>query len=185
VLRDQVAAYDKRIAAVTADHPDAPIFSSLPGAGAALTPRLIAAFGTDRRQWRDAQDLQRFSGIAPILVRSGNCSRVAIRRACPKFVRQTFHEFAAHSIRFCSWAKLLYEHHLKGDKRNHHPAVRAVAFQWIRIAYRCWLNREPYDERIFLAAQRRRNSPFAGKPAADAGIEFQNHAGFQKLAAKA
>jgi transposase len=185
VLRDQVAAYDKRIAAVTADHPDAPIFSSLPGAGAALTPRLIAAFGTDRKQWRDAADLQRFSGIAPVLVRSGNCSRVAMRRACPKFVRQTFHEFAAHSLPFCPWAKLLYEHHLQGDKKNHHRAVRAVAFQWIRIAYHCWVDREPYDERIFLAAQRRRNSPFAGKLAAEAGIEFQNHAGFHKLAAKA
>ena len=185
VLRDQVAAYDQRIAAVTADHPDAPIFRSLPGAGDALVPRLIAAFGTDRKQWRSAADLQRFSGIAPILVRSGNCSRVAIRRACPKFVRQTFHEFAAHSIRFCPWAKLLYEHHLKGDKKNHHPAVRVVAFQWIRIAYRCWVNREPYDERIFSAAQHRRNSPFTGKNAADAGIEFQNHAGFQKLTRKA
>ena len=184
VLRDQIAAYDQRIAAVTADHPDAPIFRSLPGAGAALVPRLIAAFGTDRKQWRDAADLQRFSGIAPVLVRSGNSSRVAIRRACPKFVRQTFHEFAAHSIRFCPWAKLLYEHHLKGDKKNHHRAVRVVAFHWIRIAYRCWVNREPYDERIFLAAQRRRNSPLAGNNAADAGIAFQNHAGFQKLTAK-
>jgi transposase len=184
VLREQIAAYDKRIAAVAADHPDAPIFSSLPGAGAALTPRLIAAFGTDRKQWSSAADLQRFSGIAPILVRSGNCSRVAMRHACPKFVRQTFHEFAAHSLRFCPWAKLLYEHHLKGDKRNHHPAVRGVAFQWIRIVYRCWVNREPYDERIFLAAQRRRNSPFAAKDAARGGIEFQNQAGFQKLTAK-
>jgi transposase len=185
VLRDQVTAYDQRIAAVTSDHPDAPIFRSLPGAGAALVPRLIAVFGTDRQQWRDAADLQRFSGIAPILVRSGNCSRVAMRRACPKFVRQTFHEFAAHSIRFCPWAKLLYEHRLKGDKKNHHSAVRVVAFQWIRIAYRCWVNREPYDERIFLAAQHRRNSPFPGQNAAQAGIEFQNHAGFQKLTAKA
>lgn len=185
VLRDHVAADDKRIGALTADHPDAPIFSSLPGAGAALVPRLIAALGTDRKQWRDAADLQRFSGIAPVLVRSGNSSHVAMRRACPKFVRQTFHEFAAHSIRFCPWAKLLYEHHLKGDKRNHHRAVRAVAFQWIRIIFRCWVNHEPYDERIFLAAQRRRNSPFAGNAVAEAGIGFHPVAGFSKLVAKA
>jgi transposase len=185
VLRGQIADYDKRIAALSADHPDAPIFNSLPGAGAALVPRLIAAFGTDRNQWQNASDLQRFSGIAPILVRSGNCSRVAMRRACPKFVRQTFHEFAGHSIRFCAWAKLLYEHHLKGNKRNHHRAVRAVAFQWIRIVFRCWVNREPYDERIFLAAQQLRNSPFQRKLAGDAEIAFQTQAGFQRLTAKA
>lgn len=184
VLREQIASYDKRIAAVTADHPDAPIFHSLPGAGAALAPRLIAAFGTDRTRWRDASDLQRFSGIAPVFISSGNCERVAMRRACPKFVRQTFHEFAAHSLAFCPWAKLLYEHHLKGDKKNHHRAVRAVAFQWIRISYRCWMNREPYNERIFLAAQARRNSPFAGKHALAAGLEFQSQAGFQKLSSK-
>jgi transposase len=184
VLREQISAYDKRIAAVCADHPDAPIFNSLPGAGAALVPRLIAALGADRSRWRGAADLQRFSGIAPVLVRSGNCSRVVMRRACPKFVRQTFHEFAGHSIRFCAWAKLLYEHHLKGDTRNHHRAVRAVAFQWIRIVFRCWVNREPYDERIFLAAQRRRNSPFHRKLAADAEIAFQTQAGFQRLTAK-
>jgi len=185
VLRDQIAAYDKRIAAVTADHPDAPIFRSFPGAGVALVPRLIAAFGSDRKQWRNADDLQRFSGISPILVASGNTRRVAMRRACPKFVRQTFHEFAAHSIRFCPWAKLLYEHHLKGNKKRHHSAVRAVAFQWIRIAYRCWVNHQPYDERIFLAAQSRRNSPFSRENAAHTGIQFLNKAGFQKLTTKA
>jgi transposase len=183
-LRDQIAACDKRIAAVTAEHPDAPIFQSFPGAGVALVPRLIAAFGTDRNQWRRAADLQRFSGIAPILVRSGNSSRVAMRRACPKFLRQTFHEFAAHSIRFCPWAKLLYEHHLRPDKKNHHAAVRVVAFQWIRIAFRCWVNREPYDERIFLAAQTRRNSPFAGNAASELGIEVQTQTGMKKLTAK-
>jgi transposase len=182
VVQAQIAACEKRIATVTADHPDARIFQSLPGAGAALVPRLIAAFGTRRDQWRSAADLQRFSGIAPVLVRSGNSSRVSIRRACPKFVRQTFHEFAAQSIRFCDWAKLLYEHHLKGDKRNHHRAVRAVAFQWIRIAYRCWVNHEPYDERIFLAAQHRRNSLTAGHSAA--AIEFQPEAGFHKITAR-
>jgi transposase len=184
ILRERLAGYDKRIAVVTADHPDAPIFASFPGAGAALVPRLIAAFGTQRDRWRSAADLQRFSGIAPVLIRSGNSSRVAMRRACPKFVRQTFHEFAAHSVRFCPWAKLLYEHHLKGDKRNHHRAVRAVAFQWIRIAFRCWHNHEPYQERVFLAAQHRRNSPFISKPGADSGLTFQLQAGFQKLTTK-
>jgi transposase len=182
VLRAEIGDYDKRLAAVTADHPDAPIFQSLPGAGDVLVPRLIAAFGTNRDRWRSAAELQRFSGIAPILVSSGNCSRISFRRACPKFVRQTFHEFAAQSIRYCDWAKLLYEHHTKGDHRNHHRAVRAVAFQWIRIVYRCWANHEPYVERVFLEAQRRRNSPLTSK--ADNAVKFQRQAGFHKIVAK-
>src|SRR5215467_7542612 len=47
-LRGNIAAFDTRIAELVAAHPDRAIFASLPGAGAALVPRLIAAFGTRR-----------------------------------------------------------------------------------------------------------------------------------------
>lgn len=184
VLREQIAAFDKRIAAVTAEHPDAPIFASFPGAGAVTVPRLIAAFGTDREAWPSAADLKRFSGIAPVHISSGKSSYVGIRRACPKFVRQTFHEFAGQSIPFSEWAKLYYRHHLKDDKSRHHLAVRALAFQWIRILYRCWKDRLPYDERIFLEAQRRRNSPLSGKLDASKSLAWGSQAGFQKLATR-
>jgi hypothetical protein len=36
-----------------------------------------------------------------------------MRRACPKFLRQTFHEFAAQSIPTSTWAKAYYQHHLQ------------------------------------------------------------------------
>jgi hypothetical protein len=48
VLRQAIAEHDKRIAGLAASHPDYGIFSSLPGAGPAMVPRLIAAFGTQR-----------------------------------------------------------------------------------------------------------------------------------------
>ena len=181
VLQEQITVYEKRIAAVTADHPDAPIFASFPGAGAATVPRLIAAFGTRRDAWLNAQELQQLSGIAPVSIRSGKSSYVGIRRACAKFLRQTFHEFAGQSIPFCEWAKLYYQHHLRGDKANHHPAVRALAFRWIRILYRCWKDRQPYDERIFLAAQCRHNSLFSGKLGLSTPLISVSQAGFKKL----
>ena len=37
--------------------------------------------------------------------------------------------------------------------------MRALAFKWIRILYRCWQARTPYDELIYLGALRRRGSP--------------------------
>ena len=93
--------YDTTIAQAVSEHEDAAIFESLPGAGAALVPRLIVAFGSDRSRYQSAQELQNQSGIAPITKQSGKSQSVQSRRACPKFLKQTFHEFADHSRRWC------------------------------------------------------------------------------------
>jgi hypothetical protein len=37
-------------------------------------------------------------------------------------------------------------------------AVRALACKWIRILYRCWQERTPYDEAIYLQALHRRGA---------------------------
>ena len=36
--------------------------------------------------------------------------------------------------------------------------MRALAFKWIRILYRCWQERTPYDESAYLQALNRRGS---------------------------
>src|SRR6185503_19612646 len=58
--------YDHRIEEVFADHPEAHLFSNLPGGGAAMAPRLLAAFGTDRDRYPEATNLQSFCGVAPV-----------------------------------------------------------------------------------------------------------------------
>jgi transposase len=93
-LRDDIAKLDQRIAQLVADHPEAPLFDSLPGAGKALVPRLIVAFGTRRERYESAYQMQCYSGIAPVRVASGKTQTIHFRRACPKFLRQTFHEYA-------------------------------------------------------------------------------------------
>jgi len=103
-LRQEVAGLEKRIRTLTEEHPDAPIFASFPGAGPATVPRLIAAFGTCRDAYANASDVQRISGVAPVNITSGNAKSTPMRRACPKFLRQTFHEFAGQSIPYSTWA---------------------------------------------------------------------------------
>ena len=51
-----------------AQHPD--LMESLPGAGEALAPRPVTAFGSARSRYDSAQDLQKFSG-APVTEQSG------------------------------------------------------------------------------------------------------------------
>ncbi|MBN2703083.1 MAG: hypothetical protein JXR23_02635, partial [Pontiellaceae bacterium] len=41
---------------------------------------------------------------------------------------------------------------------GHHQAVRALAFKWIRIIYRCWKKRVPYDEMHYLSVLKKRGS---------------------------
>ena len=83
VLVRSIAEFDTTIAKAVAEHEDAPIFESLPGAGAALVPRLIVAFGSDRERYESAADLQNQSCIAPITQQSGKSKSVKRRRACP------------------------------------------------------------------------------------------------------
>ena len=82
------------------------------------------------------------------------------RVACPKFVNQTVHEFAAQSIRLSRWARAYYDQQ-RARGSDHHAAVRALAYKWIRILFRCWHARAPYDEATSLEALRRRASPLA------------------------
>ena len=157
-LREGIACFDRQIAQAVAVHPDFAIFDSFPGAGPALAPRLLAAFGAQRDRYQSAADLQTFSGIAPVTERSGKSEWVHVRRACPRFLRQTFHEWAAHSIGFCAWAAAYYRLQRERGK-DHHAAVRALAFKWIRIAFCCWKDGVPYDDVRYLRSLRRRGSP--------------------------
>ena len=157
-----LAALDEAIAAAFAAHPEAPLFQTLPGAGAALAPRLLVAFGTDRTRYANAADLQQETGIAPVTIRSGQTCVVHCRWAASTFLRQTFHEFAHHSILHTSWARAFY-HQQRAHGKAHHIAVRALAFKWIRILWRCWYDRTPYDDARYVRALTQRGSPLASQ----------------------
>jgi transposase len=159
-LRPLLAAIDtfeQQIEAVYERHEDHSLFHSLPGAGPALGPRLLAALGSDRNRFHCAAELQSFSGIGPVTVASGKQRHVKRRSSCPKFVRQSFHEFAAQSIHFCDWAHAYYQQQRRRGS-GYHAAIRALAFKWIRIIFRCWQNRTPYNESIYLQSLRIRGS---------------------------
>ena len=138
--------------------PDYQLFDDLPGAGPTFAPRLLVAFGEHRDRFPTASSLQKSSGIAPVMERSGNRAWVHWRYSCSKFVRQTFVEWAAQTIPRSFWAKAFYESHRARGAR-HQAALRALAFKWIRILHRCWLDRVPYDESRYLMALRKRGAP--------------------------
>jgi hypothetical protein len=157
VLADAIDRYEARQAALFATHADAPLFQSFPGAGAVFAPRLLAAFGTDRTRFETAANLQQYSGVAPVTERSGNRCWVHWRWGCPRFLRQTFHEYANESIRHSLWARAFYESQRQKGK-GHSAAIRALTFKWQRIMWRCWQDRQPYNEVYYLTMLQKHGS---------------------------
>lgn len=157
-LNQAIARYDAQLATLMREHPDAALFEALPGAGKTMAPRLLAAMGTDRERFSSAAQVQQLSGIAPVTRRSGKSCTVSRRWATNKFLLQTFHEFAAHSIKSSRWAKAYYDM-MRARGLKHQAAVRTLAYKWIRIIFRCWKNNTCYDESVYVGALIQRQSP--------------------------
>jgi transposase len=159
-LNPIIEQYASCIAKVFAAHPEAYLFNPLPGAGPTMAPRLLAFFGTDRSRYEAAYNVQSFSGVAPVTKSSGKTKLVYMRRACPKFDRQSFHEFARLSLAKCQWARNYVDYYTAKGKKFH-TIIRALAYKWIRILFRCWKDRKPYNDDQYTAALLKRGSIFA------------------------
>jgi transposase len=153
-----ILSYDREIARTFWQHPDASLFAALPGSGTAYSARLLAAFGSRRELFESAESMLNFSGIAPVLKRSGQATTIHRRYARPLFVHQSFLEYANESIRHSLWARAFYQRQ-KEAKKTHWVIIRALAYKWIRILFRCWQERIPYDELRYLKSLQKRHSP--------------------------
>jgi len=153
-----IKTYDQKIAQVFSHHEDHALFDSLPGAGPTLAPRLLATLGSQRQRFSNHQALQHSSGIAPVTKQSGNKRHVHRRYLCSKFERQGWHEYAKESILWCRWAAAYYWQQ-REKASPHHTAVRALAYKWQRVIFRCWQDRTVYDDARYEAVLRKRKSP--------------------------
>ena len=161
-----IKQFDEEIDKFAHKHADYSLFSSLPGAGPLLAPRLLVAFGEQRDRFKNAADLQKYSGVAPVTERSGKKHWVHWRWQCPTFLRQTFVEWAAQTSNKSFWAGAYYQQQ-RAKGCTYQAAVRALAYKWIRILYRCWQTGKPYDESIYLKALERRGSPLLKQTSAE------------------
>ena len=152
-----VREFDQQIEALCEAHEDFELFSSLPGAGKVYASRLLTALGSNRERWANADELLRFSGVAPVVERSGKSSWTRWRYFCPKFFRQAFVEYAGESIKHSQWARAFYSSQ-KARGKSHQAAVRALAYKWIRIIWKCWQTREKYDEARYVECLRKKGS---------------------------
>ena len=113
-----------------------------------------------RTTYPDPASLQKHAGVAPVREKSGNQLWTHWRWQAPKFLRQTFVEWAGQTVVYCPWAGRYYER-MKKKGKNHAAILRALAFKWIRILWKCWMERRPYDQAAYLRQLTHRKSPNA------------------------
>jgi hypothetical protein len=153
----QLATYRTEIEKRFAEHPDHAVFGSLPGAGEKLAPRLMSEIGSDRQQYPAAQSLQCVAGTAPVSYQSGQVRRAKIRWHCDRHFRHTVHLWADCSRKVCAWAQAYYQEQRKRGK-THACALRCLGQRWLKILWRMWQDRRPYDETLHALNQQRHGS---------------------------
>lgn len=156
-INKSIDQFNLQIEKLYGQHSDYHLIAALPGAGPALGPRILVALGSDRSRYALAKEVQQYSGVAPITKRSGKSISISRRIARPKFICQTWIEFALHSRAKSLWAEAYYQEQRNRGK-GHYAALRTLAFKWIRIVFACWKSNQPYDEARYIAALIKRNS---------------------------
>jgi hypothetical protein len=58
----------------------------------------------------------------------------------------------------CPWAHAYY-YSQKAEGKSRQVILRALAFKWIRILWKCWQARVPYNDGQYISALKRRGSP--------------------------
>ena len=134
------------------DHPDGGCFGSLPGAGAKIAPRLLSELGSNREVFESAQALQNYAGTSPVTKQSGKTRFVSLRHACNKTLRATIHLWADLSRKGCAWAEAYYQKK-KTDGMAHASAIRCLGHRWMKILWKMWQTRTPYNEALHTQNQ--------------------------------
>jgi transposase len=162
-LNEQLAEVDKALEELIAQHPDANIFQSLPRAGTWTVAAMLAGFGEDRDRWRDHEELAARWGTAPITIKSGKYHSVRRRQACDPTLHQAWVWFAFNTIQVegC-WARDEYQARRQAGSA-HYTTLRVIANHWVKIAMRCWKDRQSYDEAIHREKREKRMRPRVDK----------------------
>jgi transposase len=157
VLQRQLDQYRAKITELFEQHPDHELFGSLPGAAEKLAPRLLAEVGDDRHRFDSAEGLQCYAGTAPISFQSGQIRKTRLRRACQKTLRSTVHLWTNLSRRTCPWAETYYRKK-RHEGKSHACALRCLGQRWLKILWKMWQTRTPYDAELHQRNQLRHGS---------------------------
>ena len=141
----------RELQALFRQHPDYPIFSSLPGAEDLLEPALLVKFGNDRQRFQTPASVQALAGTCPVTDKSGKHKVIKFRKACDREWRSLAQAWAIALVNSAkSPGAIAYFEQIRPRSHNRHPAYRCVANRWLAIAWKLWQTHQPYDEAYYF-----------------------------------
>jgi len=142
----EIAALDAQIRERLAAHPDAAIFVPLfRDRKTTICPAtLVAEIGDCRQRYPSEAALAADAGMSPVALESGKLRIATFRRACDKRLRFAVSTLADSTRHWHPWAKEVYRR-ARARGQDHPHAIRTLGRAWIRVLWRCWHDRVPYD----------------------------------------
>jgi transposase len=142
----EIAKLTSRIRGALAAHPDAEIFRPLfRDRKTAICPAtLIAELGDQRDRYPTEAAMAADAGMSPVALESGKLRVATFRRACDKRLRVAVATLADSTRHWHPWAKEVYAR-ARARGQDHPHAIRTLGRAWIRVLWRCWHDRVPYD----------------------------------------
>ena len=150
-LNGAVKDLDRSVAAHLGEHPDGPVFTSLPRPGQINAAQMLAEWGDCRPAYDGPDCVAALAGVTPVTKQSGKYRGVEFRWACNKRFRRAVTTFAGNSRHASPWAAQIYAE-ARAAGKDHPHATRILARAWIRVIWPCWVNRVPYDPARHRAA---------------------------------
>ena len=147
----QIAELTRRIERFVQALPDGQIIMSFPRAGRICAAQILAELGDVRERFPTLDRLAAEAGAVPVTYQSGKTRSVTFRWACNHRLRQAVTCLADNSRHANEWAKRVYAA-ARARGCDHPHAIRILARAWLRVIWRAWTDRKPYDPQLHLSA---------------------------------
>jgi transposase len=143
---EKIAALTSEIRGALVAHPDAAIFEPLfRDRKTAICPAtLIAELGDARGRYPTEAAMAADAGQSPVALESGKLRVATFRRACDKRLRVAVATLADSTRHWHPWARQVYADAIARGQ-DHPHAIRTLGRAWLRVLWRCWQDRVPYD----------------------------------------
>jgi transposase len=151
-LVEQIRLLSSRIEHHIASLNDGQILMSFPRAGRICAAQILSELGSVRERFASDSQLAAEAGVAPVTYASGKSKAVTFRWACNHRLRAALTCLADNSRHASAWAAHVYDK-AKARGCDHPHAVRILARAWLRVIWRAWTNRKPYEPALHRGAQ--------------------------------
>ena len=151
-LVEQIRLLSSRIEHHVASLEDGRILMSFPRAGRLCAAQILAELGSVRERFESNEHLAAEAGVVPVTYASGKSKAVTFRWACNHRLRAALTCLADNSRHANAWAAHLYAQ-ARARGCDHPHAVRILARAWLRVIWRAWTDRKPYNPAEHGAAQ--------------------------------